>query len=275
MIRRFCAMLVLVAALGAGCGKQSDAERAAFNEPLGGVAAGAPTTVGVIDDAIHKDFSAYKPAAAAGGGGSAAATETAKGGGAEADSVRKAAQAPVDALVAFDPSALMDSFVKEQVAVLRKDRFESELQNTMAALQSLTNVTKSKAPNVPTFVERIKQLRDPFAEALKVEIQDASHAIVKVDGAKAGEAVGAWYQQAIAAIAATAPPAAPEPEGEQRSGSTDRMVERSGFLPEGNVEDAAKSPSRPRPAAPSPAALSASLPTPDQVRQGVAQVLDN
>ena len=65
----------------AGCGKQSEVERSRFNESLGAGPAGAPTTVGSIDESINKDLTGYKPAGMPASGGSASATDAAKGSG--------------------------------------------------------------------------------------------------------------------------------------------------------------------------------------------------
>lgn len=263
MIRRLGIVIGCVGLLG-GCGKQSDSERAVFNEPIGAGPAGAPTSVGRIDETINKDFSGYKPIGVPTEAGPAAA-DTAAGSGAETDAVRAAVQAPIDALGRFDAAGLLDAFVPEKVAALRSD-FESELGNALAALQNLGNVAKAKAPDVATPADTLHQLKTMVTDALIVTITDPTTANVRLDGARLADGLVGWYQSQLAS-AATGAVEQPPPVDNPRFARSDRMVERSGFVPEGGVEAVARSGGG-APAAGLPPGVA--MPSPDDIRGYVA-----
>lgn len=266
---RFTILLAsgLAAAGLAGCGKQSETERARFNEQLGGSASGAPTSVGIIDDTINKDFAGYKPTgASADAGASTAAPATAEG-----DAVKAAVRAPLDAFAAYDADGLLNAFDPEAVAVLKQDEFKSELQNFLTSVEQLDKVAKSKSGGqAASPLGDFSKLSKSFSDALVVNVVDAQNASVGVDPAKFGDMVVEAMQSMVPPTTPPPPPPAAEDEGAGRNRRTDRMVEASGFVPEGDVQSAANR-NTPPPAQPVlPAGMP--MPSPDEVRAMVSQM---
>jgi hypothetical protein len=168
-----------------GCGKKEE-QPTRFNRTLGSTPVGVPVAAAPVDTGILRDPKDYEPTPYEPLGG-AAPGPAASGGGPEVEAIRAVLQRLLEASFQLDVSAVLDSFVPEEVAVLRQDDYMSTLYETKDTIDAYWKVFQSKAtgPELELIIRMWKlvpQLGQPLLNAITITVEDQENAVATLHG---------------------------------------------------------------------------------------------